>query len=305
MRIALFAGAAGGAPSVGAIVDDAKQAEQEGFAGYWMPNIFSYDAIGTLTLAGNETERIELVTAVVPTYPRHPHAMAQQAVTAQAASNGRFVLGIGLSHRIVIEGMFGMSFDRPARHMREYLSVLNPLLRGEGSEFEGEHYKTKLQLDVASGQPVPCMIAAMGPAMLRLAGELTDGTILWMTAAGAVERHIAPRIREGARNAGRPEPRILCGLPIQLTDDPDAARAAAAKQFSNYGQLPSYRSMLDTEGAAEPEDVALLGGEEELSTALGRLQAAGVTDFGASVFGDEAARERTREFLAGLAPELN
>ena len=305
MKIGIFNGATGFGSTIGGIVEDAQRAEAEGFATYAMANIFAYDAMGTLTLAGSQTERIELMTAVVPTYPRHPHAMAQQALTVQAAAGGRrFVLGIGLSHRVVIEGMFGESFDRPARHMREYLEAINPLLQGETSHFEGEQYQVHANLAIEDAEPVSCMIAAMGPAMLRLAGSMTDGTILWMTAEKTVETHIGPKLRAAAAEAGRPEPRIVVGLPIMLTSDADAARVTAAAQFSNYGNLPSYRSMLDTEGAANPEDVALLGTEESLETSLRRLKDVGTTDFGAVTFGSEEEQSRTREFLSSLAPEL-
>ncbi len=305
MRLGIFTGSTGPAAKVTDVVADARQAEAEGFASFAMANIFSHDAMGALTLAAAQTERIELMTAVVPTYPRHPHAMAQQAVTVQAAGGGqRFVLGIGLSHAVVIEGMFGMSFDRPARHMKEYLDVLLPLLAGERVQYQGEQYKGNLFLEVADAEPVSCMLAAMGPAMLRLAGARTDGTILWMTGAKAVETHIAPAMNAAAREAGRPDPRIVVGLPILLTNDADAGREAAAQQFANYGNLPSYRGMLDIEGAAHPADVALIGTEEGLEASLRRLIDAGATDFGAAAFGTEDERARTRAFLAELAPEL-
>ena len=305
MRLGIFTGSTGPAAKVTDVVADARQAEAEGFASFAMANIFSHDAMGALTLAAAQTERIELMTAVVPTYPRHPHSMAQQAVTVQAAGGGqRFVLGIGLSHAVVIEGMFGMSFDRPARHMKEYLDVLLPLLAGERVQYQGEQYKGNLFLEVADAEPVSCMLAAMGPAMLRLAGARTDGTILWMTGANAVETHIAPAMNAAAREAGRPDPRIVVGLPILLTNDADAGREAAAQQFANYGNLPSYRGMLDIEGAAHPADVAIIGTEEGLEASLRRLIDAGATDFGAAAFGTEEERARTRAFLAELAPEL-
>ena len=303
MQIGIFTGATGPAAKIGDIVQDAQNAESEGFAFFAMANIFSHDAMGALTLAARDTERIELMTAVVPTYPRHPHAMAQQAVTVQAASGGqRFVLGIGLSHQIVIEGMFGMSFDKPARHMAEYLDVLLPLLKGEPVRgYEGEQYRGNVHLEVADAPPVSCMLAAMGPAMLKLAGARTDGTILWMTGAQTVETHIAPKINAAAESGSS---RIVVGLPVLLTADAGAGRETARKQFENYGRLPSYRGMLDIEGAAEPGDVAIIGGEEEIAVQLRRLADAGATDFGAVTFGSAEERSRTREFLSALAPTL-
>ena len=288
------------------IVEQAQAAEAAGFSTFGMANIFSHDAMGALTLAGAQTERIELMTAVVPTYPRHPHAMAQQALTVQAAAGGkRFVLGIGLSHKIVIENMFGYSFDRPARHMKEYLDVLLPLLNGEQVRTDGEHYRGAINIDVPDAEkPVSCMLAAMGPSMLKLAGARTDGTILWMTAAGVVESYIAPTMNAAAEAAGRPHPRIVVGLPVMLSSNVDEARATAAQQFSNYGQLPSYRSMLDKQGAANPEDVAVLGTEEQIETQLRQLKDAGTTDFVGVTFGSDEEKSRTEEFLGNLAPTL-
>ena len=305
MKIGIFTGSTGPAAKVTDVVADARQAEAEGFTSFAMANIFSHDAMGALTLAAAQTERIELMTAVVPTYPRHPHAMAQQALTVQAAGGGqRFVLGIGLSHAVVIEGMFGLSFDRPARHMKEYLDMLLPLLAGERVQYQGEQYKGNLFLEVADAEPVSCMLAALGPAMLRLAGARTDGTILWMTNAKAVESHIAPKINAAAEEAGRPNPRVVVGLPIMLTNDRDAARETATTQFANYGNLPTYRGVLDIGGAEHPADAALLGSEEQLESQLRQLIDAGATDFGAAAFGSEEEQSRTRAFLSELAPEL-
>ena len=306
MQIGIFIGGAGPAPSVQSIVEQAQAAEAAGFSTFGMANIFSHDAMGALTLAGAQTERIELMTAVVPTYPRHPHAMAQQALTVQAAAGGkRFVMGIGLSHKVVIENMFGYSFDRPARHMKEYLDVLLPLLNGDPVQTDGEHYRGQVSLDIPDAEkPVSCMLAAMGPAMLRLAGARTDGTILWMTAANVVESYIAPTMTAAADQAGRPHPRIVVGLPVMLSSNVDAARATAAEQFANYERLPSYRSMLDKQGAAHPEDVAILGTEEQIETQLRQLKESGTTDFVGVVFGSQEERARTEEFLGSLAPTL-
>ncbi len=287
------------------LVQGAADAERDGFASYAMANIFGHDAIGTLTLAGTRTSRIELMTAVVPTYPRHPAAIAQQALTAATAAGGRFTLGIGLSHQVVIEGMYGYSYDRPARPMREYLSILLPLLRGEPVQVAGEHYTFRGGLRAADvPYPVPCVIAAMAPVMLRLAGELADGTVLWMTGAKAVRDHVAPRVRAAARDAGRPEPRIVASLPMALTSDVAAARAAANQQFENYGRLPSYRAMLDKQGAPNPGDAALIGDEAALDAALREMEEAGATTFNGAPFDDgTGSLARTHAYLASRARE--
>ncbi len=299
MRIGVTVAEAASGPNLDGLVQQVRELETQGFASAWMPNIFGLDAIGALALAGRETERIELGTAVVPTYPRHPFAIAQQALTSQVACRGRFVLGIGLSHKIVIENMLGMSYDKPARHMKEYLQVLGPLLEGKPAAHQGELYRVNAGLQFPGVTRVPLLVAALGPAMLRLAGTLTDGTITWVTGPKTLESHIVPGIREAAKEAGRPEPRIVAGLPIAITNDPDGARQVASKFFHIYRDLPSYRAMLDREGVEDPAEVAMVGDTATVEAALGRLEQVGVTDLNAAVFpADESAVKRTTEFLA-------
>jgi len=298
MRIGLMTGATPGEGTIDALIERAKHLEARGFHTMWLANIFGVDAITVLALAGRETKRIELGTAVVPSYPRHPHAMAQQCLTAQAAAGGRFVLGVGLSHRVVIENMFGLSYAKPARHMREYLSVVGPLLRGEAADFQGECYRVQAPLDVPDAAPVPIIVAALGDRMLEVTGQLADGTILWMTGPKTIEGHIAPKLRAAAKDAGRPEPRIVAGLPIVVTNDPDAAREKISRGMATYGTLPSYRAMLDKEGAGGPADVAIIGDAKTLDAELDRLRDIGVTDFDAAIFPvDPGAEERTLAYL--------
>ena len=170
MRIGIFGGDTAGR-TIDDVVADARAAEADGFASYALPQIFALDAMGVLAVVGREVPRIELATGVVPTYGRHPLTMAQQALTVQAASGGRFMLGIGLSHQIVIENMFGLSFDKPVRHMREYLSVLMPLLHEGKASFKGEtHHAPKHRIGVEPRVPCPVLVAALGEQMLKLAG---------------------------------------------------------------------------------------------------------------------------------------
>jgi F420-dependent oxidoreductase-like protein len=281
-----------------------KSAEAAGIDSIWMANIFSYDAISTLAIVGRETKTIELGTAVTPTYPRHPTAMAQQALTTAAASNCRFTLGIGLSHQIVIEGMLGLSYDKPARHMREYLNVLMPLVRGETCNFQGEHYRvSNMAITVPGATSMPVVVAALGPAMLKLAGELADGTNTWMVGPKTMENHIIARIGAAARDAGKPDPRIVAGFPVILTNKPDEAREKIAEQLTMYGQLPSYRAMLDLEGVAGPADIAIAGDENALRGEIKRLEDIGVTDFNAAITPvEEGSYERTLEFLTSMKP---
>jgi len=252
----------------------------------WSSQIFGYDALTALAAIGREVPDIDLGTAVVPTYPRHPVMLAGQALTVQAATGGRLTLGIGLSHQLVIENVFGQSFEQPARHMREYLSILMPLLEGEQVTFAGETLSAStfgpLQIDA----PAPIvLVAALGTTMLGIAGRMASGTVTWMTGPATVESHIVPTIRAAAAKAGRPEPRIGVGLPVCVTDDAATAREKAAEVFSIYGQLPSYRAMLDREGAGGPADVAIVGTEAEVKAKVKRLADIGTTDFCGAPFG--------------------
>lgn len=287
------------------LVDEAKAAESQGFAFYSLANIFSHDAIGALTVIGRETERIQTLTAVVPATPRHPHAMAQQAVTCQAASGGRFSLGIGLSHQVVIETLFGLSYQRPAAQMRDYLEVLAPLLRGEPAAYQGEFQRVNAQLQTGDGIPVPVLVAALGPRMLEITGRLASGTITWMTGLKTLGGFTVPTLRAAAEAAGRPEPRIVASLPISLARDTDAARELAGRMFQMYGTLPSYRAMLDREGAETPGDVAIVGDEAALRSQLRSFADAGVTEFSAACFpAEDGAVERTRDFLVSVLGEF-
>jgi F420-dependent oxidoreductase-like protein len=296
VRIGLFGGDVAGGP-VDAMVDAAGAAADDGFDTFWMPQIFGFEALSALAIVGREVPRIMLATGVVPTYPRHPVTMAQEALTAQAASDGRLVLGIGLSHQPVIEGMFGMSFEKPVRHMREYLEVLVPLTRGEPVSLAGDVYRVNARLDVKGAAPVPIVVAALGPKMLELAGRTVDGTVTWMTGVQTVASHVVPTITAAAKAAGRPAPSVVVGLPVCVTDDADGARERIGRTFQIYGSLPSYRAMLDREGVEGPADVAIVGDEKTVGAALDQVAEAGATEFLANVLGSSDDRARTRAFL--------
>ena len=302
MRIGIMLGASGGDDSIDGIVRTAQRVQDAGLDNLWMANIFSFDAISALSIVGYQVPHIGLGTAVTPTFPRHPTAIAQQALTAAAATGNRFTLGIGLSHKIVIENMLGLSYEKPARHMREYLDVLMPLLRGETLNYQGELYRVGgLTLSVPGAEPVPTVVAALGPVMLRVAGELADGTNTWMVGPKTMETHIVARLTKAAEAAGRPAPRVVGGVPIVLTRKPDEARQRIAESLVMYGQLPSYRAMLDREGVAGPADIAIVGDENALRGEIDRFRNAGVTDFNAAIMAvEDGAYDRTLEFLASL-----
>ena len=293
MRIGVFVGAStADLMSLDELIGRIKQAEADGFDSFWVPHISArgYDALTVLALAGAQTSRIELGVGVVPTYPRHPVALAQQALTTAAASNGRFVLGIGPSHRPGIEGSFGLSYDRPALHTREYLSVLRPLMAEGRVQFSGEFYNVNAELDVLDRPRCPVLISALAPRMLRLAGQRADGTITWMAGPRTIREHITPSIGQSAEASGREPPRVCVGLPTAVCDDEAAGRRQAAADFERYGQLVNYRRVLDIEGVEGPSEVAVVGNENSLQRQLEQFAAGGATDFIANIFtvGDDS-----------------
>lgn len=314
MRIGIFVSDTGGERTgVAELQARTRWVEEHGFTSAWVPHIpWSLDGLTALVLAAQVTDRIELGTAVMPTYPRHPLAMAQQALSVQAACGGRLALGIGPSHPVVIENMHGLSYAKPYTNTREYLEVLERAFAGPGQvHFEGDEYRVNALLDVPGGTPVPILLAALAPKMLRLAGARTAGTITWMTDVRSVAEHIVPHLHDGAIEAGRPAPRVVAGLPVCVCDDAAAARERAAHVFSVYEAIPTYQRILATGDATGPADVAIVGTEAQVTARLEAFRDAGVTDLAATVFAlgadpDEraASQRRTHELLATLAPEI-
>ena len=243
-------------------VEGFRRLDADGFASAWLPNVFDHDTMSVIVAAGAATERVRLGVDVVPTYSRHPIVMAQQALSAQAASGGRFILGIGLSHQIVIENQFGADFSKPVRHMREYLTVLKGLMAGDRVDFQGEVFSVRgAQIRVPDAEPPPVIVAALGPQMLRVSGRLADGTVTWLAGAGYLEETVVPTIRQAAAEADRPDPRIVVGLPIALTDDVAATTERIALAYRFYNDLPSYQRVIRGSGGEGPADVALIGDE--------------------------------------------
>jgi 5,10-methylenetetrahydromethanopterin reductase len=282
------------------LVEQAREIAAQGFETMWIPQIFGIDAITALAVVAREVPDLRFGTAVIPTYPRHPAMLAAQAKTLSHISGGRFTLGIGLSHQIVIEGMFGMSYDKPVRHMREHLDVLLPLLANEPISSEGDTLTFRGGLSFNS-PPTPVLVAALGPAMLKLAGRRTDGTSTWMTGPTTIRDHVAPTIRAAAEEAGRAEPQILTSVPVCVTDKPGPALERAASQFEMYGGLPSYRAMMDREGVDGPAGIAIVGNADEVAERIGGFFSAGTTLFGGVTFGNPDEQAATR----GVLSELN
>lgn len=267
------------------VEQQAVEAEAEGWSHLWYAGGSGGDPLLAVAFAGRATSSIELGTSIVQTYPAHPALMAQraQAVDAACGGDGRFTLGVGPSHQPVIEGMYGMSYATPGTHTEEWMGGLNRFL---------------------GDKPVPVLIAALGPRLLRVAGEQAGGTITWMANARAIGSHVAPRITKAAEGAGRPSPRIVAGLPVAVHDDVDEARAEAAKTFAVYGTLPNYQRILAHGDVSGPAEAAIVGDEASVTAQLEALVDAGATDVWAHVFpvGDDrsGSRDRTKSLLKSL-----
>lgn len=286
------------------LVEQAQAAEKDGFSSIWYDSTVLGDPLAAIAVAGRATTTIELGTAILQTYPCHPLLQANRAAAvAEAMGRPGFTLGIGPSHEPLVSGVYGLPYDRPGRNTEEYLRILAGLLRGETVTHEGADWTTRGGR-VRTAQPVPVLLAALGPRLLRVAGELADGVVLFMASARAVETHIAPRLRDAAAAAGRPQPRIVAQLPIAVHDDRDEARAATAKTAGVYENLPNYRRIMDIGGAQTPADTAILGDEDGVTRQLRSLLDAGATDIQAYVVpvGDDRrrSRQRTMDLLASL-----
>lgn len=301
--------------TIAKIEGDAIAAEAAGFASLWVaqpPDDF--DALTAVALMGRVTHQIEIGTAVVPMQTRHPIAMAHQALSTQAVCEGRLTLGIGPSHHWVIEDMLGLSYDKPARLVRSYLEVLHVAFAGPGPvDVENEHFRIHNPLAVTDITPTPILLAALAPLMLKIAGEQTDGTVLWMADARNIAEHIAPSITKAAADAGRPAPRIVAGVPVTLcrTDEVDGAREWAKRAMSHSEYSPNYERLLEHGDAKDSGDFLVAGDEDAVRKSLERYRDAGVTDFSVRLlpYGKtrEArveSRDRTTAFLASLCPEI-
>ena len=285
------------------VVARAKELAATGVDSLWASQIFGWDTLTALAIVGREVPSVDLGTAVIPVHPRHPAILAAQALTVQSASKGRLILGIGLSHQVVVEGMWGLSFESPARYMDEYLSILVPLLEGEQVSFDGKLMRTAMMtsLEAEGASAPPVLLAALGPTMLRIAGRKTAGTVTWMVGLKTLSEHIVPTITSAASEAGRPSPRVAVTLPVCVTNDRAAALERAGQIFTVYGQLPSYRAMLDREGVAGPSDVAIAGDEETVASEISRFSEAGATDFSGALFGSREELTRARALFKELA----
>ncbi|OHV33891.1 MULTISPECIES: TIGR03564 family F420-dependent LLM class oxidoreductase [Pseudofrankia] len=302
MKIGLYVNGVG--PSPQALIDQVRAAAAAGLDSAYFSQIFSWDALTVAALSAQAAPGLALGTAIVQTYPRHPIALAGQALTVQAVSGQPFTLGVGPSHPPIIEGMFGYSYDKPARHVREYLSALLPLLRGEQVDYHGETLTATGAVDAPNTPPPSVLLSALGPVMLRIAGELADGTVTVWTGSELIGDYIAPTLTEAATSAGRPAPRIVATVVASVTADPDATRRWVAEQVGFASQFPGYRAVLERQGRSGVEETVIAGDEDAVARALGEFAAAGVTELVVGPVGDEREWTRTLELLAALRGEL-
>lgn len=305
MRISVMTGEVRGPATADDFVGQVRAAADLGFATAWSGQALGWDALTALTLAGGRVPDIALGTAVVPVPHLHPLVLARQALSVQAATGNRLTLGIGVGIAMMTRAMFGLVVERPVALMREYLSVLRPLLRGEQVAHQGETFTAVGSVGIPGAEPPPVLLAALGPAMLRLAGEHTDGVVTWMTGPRTLAEHIVPTVTRAADAAGRPSPRVVAGLIVCVTDDEAGARERIAERYGLAGQVPEYRAMLDREGVSGPGDVVIAGDEGSVAREVMRLAEAGVTEFAASPFGDAREQDRTVALLADLARAHN
>jgi 5,10-methylenetetrahydromethanopterin reductase len=316
MRIGVMVGPERGryATKVERLRADAEWAEAAGVASIWVPQIpDDFDALTAATIAGLATSRIEIGTAVVPIQPRHPIALAHQALSTQAVCEGRLALGLGVSHHWIVDEMLGLPYERPLAQMRAYLDVLDVALRGPGMvDVENDFYRVHNPLDVTDLAGTSVLLAALGPRMLQLAGERTDGTILWMADERAIGSHIAPSITRAAVSAGRPSPRVVAGIPLCLCrdDEIEAAVARTNRILSEAEMSPNYQRLLEHGDAQTVGDILAAGSEPTIEKRLRAFADAGVTDISFRVVPvgngrDEliASSQRTREFIAALAAQ--
>jgi F420-dependent oxidoreductase-like protein len=297
MRIGLLIDELG--EPIESLVAQARDAAERGFPAIWLAQRGTWDALTALAVLGRAVPGIALGTSVVPTYPRHPLTLASQALTTQAATGSRLDLGVGVSHPYIIEGQHGLSFDRPARHLREYLEALEPLLKNKKADFHGETLTASGTVEVPGAQPPSLLVGALGPATLRVTGAHSDGVITTWAGPRSLGDHVVPTVAQAASAAGRAAPRIIAAKSICVTSDVEGQRAWITQHYGGAVQVPSYRAIFDRENAAGPADTEFIGDETTVAKRIQELIDAGATELLAMPFGSPEERLRTKDLLAG------
>ena len=299
MRIGINGSGLVASASIDKILASARQTAEDGLSSFWLPEhpTGGLDALSVLTIVGQQVPHLELGTAIIATFPRHPMVLAGQVHTLRGIIENNFTLGIGLSHEVMM-AQLGIPFEKPIRHLKEYLSIIVPLLNQGKVSFTGQLISCEAEIFDRPKVSTPVVVAALGPQALAIAGSLSDGTTLSWVGPRTVKDHIKPRLAEAASKANRPTPRIIATLPICVTDDESRIRSHISKSLHNYTQMPSYRAMFEREGAEEAGELALVGSRAKVENLLHELSLAGVTDFAAAEYTTNALeREQTRALL--------
>jgi len=308
MDIGLFIGSIGSAGTLKGQISQIIEAEKDGFDSFWAAHIMDLDVMTMMSMAAKETKRIKMGTAVTPTFLRHPIAMAQQAITVQASAQGRFTLGMGVSHKPVVENRFGLEFKKPAKHMKEYLTIVNSLSTYGEVKHQGEIHTAFSEFTSMEKPILPIVIAALGDLMLKNAGELADGTVTWMTGPETIRNHIVPKITKAAHDSNRTSPRVIVCLPVCVTEEKNIAFKEASKYFGRYAELPSYRAMITRENAESAAELAVIGNEQEIEEKLRNYSDAGATEIAVQIFPDKLGNKesilRTRDALKKLIGKI-
>ncbi|TDO50700.1 F420-dependent oxidoreductase-like protein [Kribbella sp. VKM Ac-2527] len=276
-----------------------RTAADSGISRIWFSQRTGWDSLTLIAALGPLVPKVKLAVGVVPVYPRHPIALAAQALSVQAATGNRLTLGIGSSHQVMMEGQYGLSMDQPAKYMREYVSALTPLLHGESVAYQGEKLTAVGQLSVPDAAAPEVIVAALGPRMLRIAGELTDGTVTTWATPEVIADYIRPTIDRAA--LGRPHPQVIACSCVAVTDDADGARQWIADHYGPAAGLPAYRAIMDRGAAAGPADTAVIGDEDEVARQLQRFADAGTTEFMFAPVGGPDVQARTIALALDLA----
>ncbi|MFJ9038404.1 TIGR03564 family F420-dependent LLM class oxidoreductase [Streptomyces sp. NPDC102406] len=292
------------------LIDDAvrqaREARASGLTSLWFGQTLGHDSPMLAALVGSAVPDIHVGTSAIPVFGRHPLFVASQARTAQAATGGRYHLGLALGTRLITEGALGLPFERPVARLREFLTATRQLLLSGEADFEGELVtaRTPLPARVPGAEPpVPLLVAAMGPQALRVSGRLADGILPYLAGPRALEEHIVPEVTRAAAEAGRPAPRIVAFVPGVVTRDAEALRPILHEQLSFYAQIPSYARVVELSGHRHPAELAVVGDEKDLADAVRRYRDAGATEVvvGSTGADGDASRLRTWEVLGELA----
>ncbi|WP_369211582.1 LLM class F420-dependent oxidoreductase [Streptomyces flavofungini] len=308
MTVGLTLNATNAPHQIDASVELAREAASAGLSSVWFGQTFGADSPQLAAIVGREVPGLQVGTSAIPVFGRHPLTVASQALTAQAATHGRYHLGLALGTKLLTEGGFGLPFERPVARLREFLSALRQLTETGEADFRGELLTAATPMPVrvpGADSGVPLLVAAMGPQALRASGELADGILPYLAGPRALEQHIVPSLTAAAEAAGRPAPRVVALVPGVVTDDVDSVREAATEQLAFYEQIPSYARVIGLSGARRASDVAVIGDEKAVAAEVRRYRNAGATEvvFSLTEIAGAADRRRTWDLLGDLAKE--